>query len=120
MGWGFPIKEKTAAEVGRRICSIIYTHGCPKIILSDQGREFVVKYVRFNNAIVVNTIQELFLSAWNVFFFWHELILFQLNTRLCSILAIQSSVTAAYHPKTNGLDENTLLNITIYYYTILF
>ena len=64
----FPLKTKTAAEVGRHICSIIYTHGCPKIILSDQGREFVVKYVRFNNAIVVNTIQELFLSAWNVFF----------------------------------------------------
>ena len=63
IGWGFPIK------VGRHIYLIIYTHGCPKIIVSDQGREFVVKYVRFNNAIVVNTIQELFLSAWNIFFF---------------------------------------------------
>ena len=28
-----------------------------------------MKYVRFNNAIVVNTIQELFLSAWNVVVF---------------------------------------------------
>ena len=64
----FPLKKKTAAEVGRRICSIIYTHGCPEIILSDQGKSLLMKYVRFNN-IVVNTIQELFLSAWNVLFF---------------------------------------------------
>lgn len=37
----FPLKSKSAAEVARCICSIIYRHGCPKRILSDQGREFV-------------------------------------------------------------------------------
>ena len=43
----FPLKTKTAAEVGRHICSIIYRHGCPKRILSDQGREFVNEVCAF-------------------------------------------------------------------------
>ena len=43
----FPLKKKTAAEVGRHICSIIYTHFCPKIIVSDQGREFVSEVCAF-------------------------------------------------------------------------
>lgn len=37
----FPLKTKSAAEVGQHLCSMIYRHGCPKRILSDQGREFV-------------------------------------------------------------------------------
>uniref|UniRef100_A0A7N8Y8R1 Gypsy retrotransposon integrase-like protein 1 n=1 Tax=Mastacembelus armatus TaxID=205130 RepID=A0A7N8Y8R1_9TELE len=37
----FPLKTKSATEVGRHICSIIYRHGCPKRIITDQGREFV-------------------------------------------------------------------------------
>ncbi|XP_040270163.1 uncharacterized protein LOC120985982 [Bufo bufo] len=37
----FPMKTKTAAEVGRHLCCMIYRHGCPKRILSNQGREFV-------------------------------------------------------------------------------
>ncbi|XP_049333179.1 gypsy retrotransposon integrase-like protein 1 [Astyanax mexicanus] len=73
----FPLKTKSAAEVGRNLCSIIYRHGCPKRILSDQGREFVN----------------------------------DLNHRLCELLHIQRSVTAAYHPQTNGLDEKTNDNI---------
>uniref|UniRef100_A0A8C4ZJ16 Integrase catalytic domain-containing protein n=1 Tax=Gadus morhua TaxID=8049 RepID=A0A8C4ZJ16_GADMO len=75
----FPLKTKTAAEVGRHICSIIYRHGCPKRILSDQGKEFV-------NEVC-------------------------LNTSLCNMLAIERSVTAAYHPQTNGLDVKTSHNI---------
>ena len=43
----FPLKTKTAAEVGRHICSIIYRHGCPKRILSDQGKEFVNEVCAF-------------------------------------------------------------------------
>ncbi|KAG1924860.1 gypsy retrotransposon integrase-like protein [Pimephales promelas] len=73
----FPLKTKTAAEVGRHLCSIIYRHGCPQRILSDQGREFVN----------------------------------DLNHRLCEMLCIKRSVTAAYHPQTNGLDEKTNDNI---------
>uniref|UniRef100_A0AAV2M5D3 Integrase catalytic domain-containing protein n=1 Tax=Knipowitschia caucasica TaxID=637954 RepID=A0AAV2M5D3_KNICA len=52
-------------------------HGCPKRILSDQGRDFVN----------------------------------ELNDSLCSLLGIERSVTAAYHPQTNGLDEKTNHNI---------
>uniref|UniRef100_A0AAV2LJM4 Integrase catalytic domain-containing protein n=1 Tax=Knipowitschia caucasica TaxID=637954 RepID=A0AAV2LJM4_KNICA len=54
-----------------------YQHGCPKRILSDQGRDFVN----------------------------------ELNDSLCSLLGIERSVTAAYHPQTNGLDEKTNHNI---------
>lgn len=73
----FPLKTKCAAEVGQHLCSMIYRHGCPKRILSDQGIEFVN----------------------------------QLNNRLCSLLGIERSVTAVYHPQTNGLDEKTNDNI---------
>uniref|UniRef100_A0A3P9CHI7 Integrase catalytic domain-containing protein n=1 Tax=Maylandia zebra TaxID=106582 RepID=A0A3P9CHI7_9CICH len=68
----FPLKTKSASEVAQHLCSIIYRHGCPKRILSDQGREFV------------NEV---------------------------SLLQIERSVTAAYHPQTNGLDEKTNDNI---------
>ncbi|XP_014834308.1 PREDICTED: uncharacterized protein LOC106911992 isoform X3 [Poecilia mexicana] len=30
-----------------------------------------------------------------------------MNCRLCDLLSIQRSITAAYHPQTNGLDEKT-------------
>ncbi|CAH2295346.1 gag-pol fusion [Pelobates cultripes] len=73
----FPLKTKSAAEVGRHVCSMIYRHGCPKRILSDQGREFVS----------------------------------QLNDQMCTLLGIERSVTAAYHPHTNNLDEKTNDNI---------
>ncbi|XP_061588506.1 finTRIM family, member 67 isoform X1 [Cololabis saira] len=73
----FPLRSKTAAEVGRHVCSLIYRHGCPKRILSDQGRKFVN----------------------------------ELNSSLCEMLGIDRSVTAAYHPQANGLDETTNHNI---------
>ncbi|KAG5280667.1 hypothetical protein AALO_G00062660 [Alosa alosa] len=73
----YPLRNKSAAEVGRHLCSMIYRHGCPKRILSDRGREFVN----------------------------------DLNTTLCNLLGIERSVTAAYHPQTNGLDEKTNDNI---------
>uniref|UniRef100_A0A3P9PWV5 Gypsy retrotransposon integrase-like protein 1 n=1 Tax=Poecilia reticulata TaxID=8081 RepID=A0A3P9PWV5_POERE len=34
-----------------------------------------------------------------------------MNSRLCDLLSIQRSITAAYHPQTNGLDEKTNDNI---------
>ncbi|KAL7829046.1 hypothetical protein SRHO_G00326800 [Serrasalmus rhombeus] len=37
----FPLRSKCAAEVGKNLCLVIYRHGCPKRVLSDQGREFV-------------------------------------------------------------------------------
>ncbi len=37
----FPLKSKSALEVAKNLCTVIYRHGCPKRILSDQGREFV-------------------------------------------------------------------------------
>uniref|UniRef100_A0A3Q3KR86 Gypsy retrotransposon integrase-like protein 1 n=1 Tax=Monopterus albus TaxID=43700 RepID=A0A3Q3KR86_MONAL len=75
----FPLKNKTGSEVAKQLCSIIYKHGCPKRILSDQGREFV-------NEVSI-------------------------NHTLCELLQIKRSVTAAYHPQTNGLDEKTNDNI---------
>ncbi|CAH2310413.1 gag-pol fusion [Pelobates cultripes] len=56
---------------------MICRYGCPKRILSDQGKEFVD----------------------------------QLNDQMCSILGIERSETAAYHPQTNGLDDKTNNNI---------
>ncbi|CAH2310412.1 SH3-containing GRB2 3-interacting 1 [Pelobates cultripes] len=73
----FPLKTKSVAEAGRHICSMICRYGCPKRILSDQGKEFVD----------------------------------QLNDQMCSILGIERSETAAYHPQTNGLDDKTNNNI---------
>uniref|UniRef100_A0AAV2LDC0 Integrase catalytic domain-containing protein n=1 Tax=Knipowitschia caucasica TaxID=637954 RepID=A0AAV2LDC0_KNICA len=35
----------------------------------------------------------------------------ELNNELCTLLHIERSVTAAYHPQTNGLDEKTNHNI---------
>ncbi|KAL2080753.1 hypothetical protein ACEWY4_024546 [Coilia grayii] len=35
----------------------------------------------------------------------------QLNNNLCALMGIERSVTAAYHPQTNGLDEKTNDNI---------
>lgn len=43
----FPLKTKTAVEVAKNLCSLIYRHGCPQRILSDQGREFVNQVSRF-------------------------------------------------------------------------
>lgn len=37
----FPLKTKSAMEVAENLCKMIYRHGCPERILSDQGREFV-------------------------------------------------------------------------------
>uniref|UniRef100_A0A667XSF1 Gypsy retrotransposon integrase-like protein 1 n=1 Tax=Myripristis murdjan TaxID=586833 RepID=A0A667XSF1_9TELE len=73
----YPLKTKAAAEVAEQLYKIVYRHGCPARILSDQGREFVN----------------------------------ELNTRLCEMLKIDRTVTAAYHPQTNGLDEKTNDNI---------
>ncbi|CAG8771728.1 13614_t:CDS:1, partial [Gigaspora rosea] len=50
---------------------IICRHGCPRTLLSDQGRSFC-------NEIV---------------------------DALCEIMTIHHQLTAAYHPKTNGLTE---------------
>uniref|UniRef100_A0A3Q2ZCY6 Integrase catalytic domain-containing protein n=1 Tax=Kryptolebias marmoratus TaxID=37003 RepID=A0A3Q2ZCY6_KRYMA len=40
----FPLKNKSAEEVCKNLCDIIYRHGCPDRILTDQGREFVNQY----------------------------------------------------------------------------
>uniref|UniRef100_A0A8C6KZN4 Integrase catalytic domain-containing protein n=1 Tax=Nothobranchius furzeri TaxID=105023 RepID=A0A8C6KZN4_NOTFU len=40
--------------------------------------------------------------------------LLKLNSDLCKLLQIERSVTAAYHPQTNGLDEKTNDNIKRY------
>lgn len=45
----FPLKTKSATEVGRHVCSLIYRHGCPKRILSDRGGEFVSDVRRLLN-----------------------------------------------------------------------
>ena len=52
---------------------LILRFGCAKVLISDQGREFVAK----------------------------------VNDAMCKQLGIKRSVTSAYHPQTNGLDEWT-------------
>lgn len=37
----YPLVTKSATEVAENLCKIIYRHGCPARILSDQDREFV-------------------------------------------------------------------------------
>lgn len=37
----YPLKSKSAAEVAEKLVRMVYRHGCPLRILSDQGREFV-------------------------------------------------------------------------------
>ncbi|XP_023701118.2 uncharacterized protein [Paramormyrops kingsleyae] len=37
----FPQKTKSAVEVAKNLCALIYRLGCPQRILSDQGQEFV-------------------------------------------------------------------------------
>lgn len=38
---GFAIPNKSASEVAKCILKLVYTHGAPQRILTDQGREFV-------------------------------------------------------------------------------
>lgn len=45
------LKGKSAAEVGRHLCDMIYRHGCAERILSDQWKEFVNEVNPFWSAI---------------------------------------------------------------------
>ena len=43
--WLIPLCTKTAIEVARALCTIFREFGCPKIIQSDNGKEFIANVV---------------------------------------------------------------------------
>ena len=43
--WLVPLCSKTAVEVVKALCSIFIQFGCPNIIQSDNGKEFVANIV---------------------------------------------------------------------------
>uniref|UniRef100_A0A3Q3LEK6 Integrase catalytic domain-containing protein n=1 Tax=Mastacembelus armatus TaxID=205130 RepID=A0A3Q3LEK6_9TELE len=83
----FPLKTKSATEVGRHICSIIYRHGCPKRIITDQGREFVNEVLDFLHQPLVYTWL-LTLSTFSIWvFLWAE------SIQLLILLQVTITVT---------------------------
>uniref|UniRef100_A0A3P8NHD3 Integrase catalytic domain-containing protein n=1 Tax=Astatotilapia calliptera TaxID=8154 RepID=A0A3P8NHD3_ASTCA len=75
----FPLKTKSASEVAQHLCSIIYRHGCPKRILSDQGREFVNE-VSYN--LVLISLRKLVNDQQNNWDLYLEPTLFSLRSKV--------------------------------------
>ena len=68
-----PLPDKSAVGVANFMFSLFCCHGWPKIVISDQGREFV-------NAVSRNLFEK---------------------------TGVDHRISSAYHPQTNGLDEQT-------------
>ena len=81
-------------------CLLLNRWDAPRRLLSDQGREFVNKVKHPVTITQDSSDREQYLLSFHIFLFF-----FQINDAVCKEFGIKRSITTAYHPQTNGLDE---------------
>ena len=104
-----PLKDKKAEGVAEFLFKCFTRHGCCKVKITDQGREFVNKVINIAAYLYIActlycTLLILIVTA--------VLLACKVNDELCRLTGVECRLTTAYHPQTNGLDER--FNQTLY------